>query len=168
MTGRHLHALLWLSTTWHSWRSVLEAGRSLTLAEKGGDGAEEIVAAPEFRLVATMNPGGDYGKRELSAALANRFTTVWVPAFRDLQELGAILRSQILGERRALDQGNSNLGRHCGYPNTRTFQVLDSQKAGGGGQCHTCQAAPRSGRSHILIQGLRCLVTQILPFTEQG
>ena len=54
--------------------SVLEPGRTLTLAERGGAGAEVIVAATGFRLVATMNPGGDYGKKELSPALSNRFT----------------------------------------------------------------------------------------------
>ncbi len=54
--------------------SVLEPGRTLTLAERGGAGAEVIVAAVGFRLVATMNPGGDYGKKELSPALSNRFT----------------------------------------------------------------------------------------------
>lgn len=37
--------------------SVLEPGRSLMLAERGGAGAELIVAHPAFRLVATMNPG---------------------------------------------------------------------------------------------------------------
>lgn len=37
--------------------SVLEPGRTLTLAEKGGAGAEVIHAAPGFRLFATMNPG---------------------------------------------------------------------------------------------------------------
>lgn len=26
-----------------------------------------------------MNPGGDFGKRELSPALRNRFTEIWVP-----------------------------------------------------------------------------------------
>ncbi len=57
-------------------RSVLEPGRTLTLAERGGAGAEVIVAAAGFRLVATMNPGGDYGKKELSPALSNRFTQV--------------------------------------------------------------------------------------------
>ncbi len=77
--------------------SVLEAGRSLTLAEKGGAGAEEIVAAPGFRLVATMNPGGDYGKRELAPALANRFTSIWVAATSSLAELEAILRSHLQG-----------------------------------------------------------------------
>ena len=53
---------------------MLEPGRTLTLAERGGAGAEVIVAAMGFRLVATMNPGGDYGKKELSPALSNRFT----------------------------------------------------------------------------------------------
>lgn len=77
--------------------SVLEPGRTLTLAEKGGAGAEEIVAAPGFRLVATMNPGGDFGKRELSPALANRFTAIWVPPIEDADELAAILHAHIAG-----------------------------------------------------------------------
>ncbi|KAL8274975.1 hypothetical protein Esti_001031 [Eimeria stiedai] len=84
--------------------SVLEEGRHLLLTEQGaaaasnaagaGSGDEEgaeaaaaglavvdVVAAPAFRFVATMNPGGDYGKRELSPALRNRLTEVYVPAF---------------------------------------------------------------------------------------
>ncbi len=49
--------------------SVLEPERTVILAEKGADvGADEhvdvIVAADAFRVVATMNPGGDYGKKE--------------------------------------------------------------------------------------------------------
>ncbi|GAB4814206.1 hypothetical protein N2152v2_001252 [Parachlorella kessleri] len=75
--------------------SVLEPGRTLTLAERGGAGAEVIAAHPAFRLVATMNPGGDYGKKELSPALANRFTSIWVPAIEDLGELRAILESRL-------------------------------------------------------------------------
>ncbi|KAG8892415.1 hypothetical protein FRC01_014182, partial [Tulasnella sp. 417] len=61
--------------------SVLEPGRTLTLAEKGGWDIDrlEVVASPDFKLVATMNPGGDYGKKELSPALRNRFTEIWVP-----------------------------------------------------------------------------------------
>ncbi len=77
---------------------MLEPGRTLTLAEKGGAGAEEITAAPGFRLVATMNPGGDYGKRELSPALSNRFTTVWVPPIEDLTELAALLNARLASE----------------------------------------------------------------------
>ena len=53
---------------------MLEPGRTLTLAERGGEGAEVVVAEPGFRVVATMNPGGDFGKKELSPALTNRFT----------------------------------------------------------------------------------------------
>lgn len=56
--------------------SVLEPGRTLLLAEKGGPVPEKIVAAEGFRVIATMNPGGDHGKRELSPALSNRFTQV--------------------------------------------------------------------------------------------
>lgn len=77
---------------------MLEAERSLTLAEKAGAGAEEIIAAPGFRVVATMNPGGDYGKRELSPALSNRFTSLWVPATSSLAELECILHSRMEGQ----------------------------------------------------------------------
>lgn len=77
--------------------SVLEPGRTLTLAEKGGAGAEVITAAPGFRLVGTMNPGGDYGKKELSPALSNRFTQIWVPPIEDQAELAAIIHSRIIG-----------------------------------------------------------------------
>lgn len=60
--------------------SVLEPERSLLLSEKGGGAnVELIVAAENFRVFATMNPGGDFGKKELSAALQNRFTEIWVP-----------------------------------------------------------------------------------------
>lgn len=75
-------------------RSALESGRTITLSEKGG---EVVVAAPGFRIVATMNPGGDYGKRELSPALSNRFTQAWVPSVQDSTELLAILESRMTG-----------------------------------------------------------------------
>lgn len=35
------------------------------------------------RVVATMNPGGDFGKRELSPALRSRFTEVKSLSWRD-------------------------------------------------------------------------------------
>ena len=77
--------------------SVLEPSRTLTLAEKGGAGAEVITAAPGFRLVGTMNPGGDYGKKELSPALSNRFTQIWVPPIEEEVELAAIVQSRLTG-----------------------------------------------------------------------
>jgi len=52
--------------------SVLEPEKTLLLPEKGGKKADQIVAQPNFVIVATMNPGGDFGKRELSPALRNR------------------------------------------------------------------------------------------------
>jgi len=45
------------------------------------------VAHPNFILMATMNPGGDFGKKELSPALRNRFTEVWVPSYDDMHDL---------------------------------------------------------------------------------
>ena len=50
--------------------SVLEPERSLLLAERGsGEGEEQeiavIKAQEAFRVVSTMNPGGDFGKKEV-------------------------------------------------------------------------------------------------------
>lgn len=42
------------------------------LAEKGSgdnDDVELIKAAASFRLVATMNPGGDFGKKEVDVQM---------------------------------------------------------------------------------------------------
>jgi midasin len=58
--------------------SVLEAEKSLLLPEKGLSRAEEVRAEEGFFIIATMNPSGDFGKRELSPALRNRFTEIWV------------------------------------------------------------------------------------------
>ncbi|KAF8895596.1 hypothetical protein BD779DRAFT_1609097 [Infundibulicybe gibba] len=61
--------------------SVLEPARTIVLAERGGDDSRDpsIQADPRFKLISTMNPGGDFGKKELSPALRNRFTEIWVP-----------------------------------------------------------------------------------------
>lgn len=52
--------------------SVLEPERRILLAEKGvGVGnnseVENLEAGKNFQILATMNPGGDYGKKEVSA-----------------------------------------------------------------------------------------------------
>ena len=60
--------------------SVLEPSRTILLAEKSGKQIESIQAHNNFILLATMNPGGDYGKKELSPALRNRFTEIYVPS----------------------------------------------------------------------------------------
>ncbi|KAK6341246.1 hypothetical protein TWF696_008332 [Orbilia brochopaga] len=66
--------------------SVLEPEREIFLAEKGYKDAK-ITAHPDFQFLATMNPGGDYGKKELSPALRNRFTEIWVPPMDDFDDV---------------------------------------------------------------------------------
>lgn len=60
------------------------------MAEKGGYNLEQLTGHKDFFLLATMNPGGDHGKKELSPALRNRFTEIWVPPVTDVKELGGI------------------------------------------------------------------------------
>ena len=74
--------------------SVLEPSRTLFLAEKGTNNSL-IKASPDFQFLATMNPGGDYGKRELSPALRNRFTEIWVPHTSDENEMLEIAQAKI-------------------------------------------------------------------------
>ena len=83
--------------------SVLEPSRTLTLAEKGGEGptcvhesdkllfSSEVRAHEDFRIFATMNPGGDFGKRELSPALRSRFTEIWVPPIKRRDDIDLVL-----------------------------------------------------------------------------
>ncbi|KAI7907509.1 P-loop containing nucleoside triphosphate hydrolase protein [Cokeromyces recurvatus] len=75
--------------------SVLEPSRLLVLAEKGGKNVEELYAHTNFQFLATMNPGGDYGKKELSPALRNRFTEIWVPSVTDRDDLISIINEQM-------------------------------------------------------------------------
>ncbi|XP_067947567.1 midasin-like [Watersipora subatra] len=82
--------------------SVLEPSRTLVLAEKGGE-LEVIKADPNFRMVATMNPAGDYGKKELSPALRNRFTEIWCPQSRNLNDFKLIIAHNISTELKMLD-----------------------------------------------------------------
>ncbi|XP_057678283.1 midasin isoform X2 [Corythoichthys intestinalis] len=109
--------------------SVLEMEKSLVLAEKGsGDNSdvELIHAAEGFRLVATMNPGGDFGKKELSPALRNRFTEIWCPQSNERTDLHQIIQHN-LRPGLSLDDGDiadlildfiewlthQDFGRHC-------------------------------------------------------
>ncbi|KIJ64401.1 hypothetical protein HYDPIDRAFT_132220 [Hydnomerulius pinastri MD-312] len=75
--------------------SVLEPDRTIVLAERGGTDGEypAVRAAETFKLLATMNPGGDYGKKELSPALRNRFTEIWVPPVDGPFDLEMIVES---------------------------------------------------------------------------
>ena len=87
--------------------SVLEPSRLLVLAEKGDNNSSDfrtddrvIVAHDEFRIFATMNPGGDFGKRELSPALRSRFTEIWVPPVADRADFEVVLARSMVTNRR--------------------------------------------------------------------
>ncbi|GAB1601935.1 midasin-like [Argonauta hians] len=80
--------------------SVLEPERTLLLSEKGsGDAVEnkvpQIIAKEEFRILATMNPGGDFGKKELSPALRNRFTEIWCPQVASPGDMVSIIQHNL-------------------------------------------------------------------------
>ncbi|EPE31743.1 P-loop containing nucleoside triphosphate hydrolase [Glarea lozoyensis ATCC 20868] len=74
--------------------SVLEPARTILLAEKGTEDSF-ISAADGFQFLATMNPGGDYGKRELSPALRNRFTEIWVPSLSEHDDVLQIVQTKL-------------------------------------------------------------------------
>lgn len=86
--------------------SVLEPSRLLVLAEKGGREIEELIAHPDFRIIATMNPGGDFGKKELSPALRNRFTEIFVPAVDQREDLIHIILKRLHSRRPSSQQEN--------------------------------------------------------------
>jgi midasin (ATPase involved in ribosome maturation) len=55
-----------------------EPEQRLLLAEKGGEC--NVSAEPGFQFVATMNPGGDFGKKEVSELIGLTFLmliSVW-------------------------------------------------------------------------------------------
>ena len=74
--------------------SVLEPHRSILLAEKGPIDSM-VVADGGFQFLSTMNPGGDYGKRELSAALRNRMTEIWAPQWSEDEDILPILQMRL-------------------------------------------------------------------------
>ena len=82
--------------------SLLEPERSLLLSEKGIDLSEDskdadntIIANENFFFIGTMNPGGDYGKKELSPALRNRFTEIWCDGCTERKDLQAIIEHNL-------------------------------------------------------------------------
>ncbi|CAL6107242.1 Midasin [Hexamita inflata] len=72
--------------------SVFETIRELTLSEKPEFAI--ITASNKFRVVSTMNPGGDYGKKELSPALRNRMTEIYVEAINNENEVRQIIQKR--------------------------------------------------------------------------
>ena len=77
--------------------SVLESDRCLYLMEQSNlrqdsiKGVRSIKGHSEFQIVATMNPGGDFGKRELSPALRNRLVEIWCPSISSREDIISLI-----------------------------------------------------------------------------
>ncbi|XP_064473273.1 midasin-like [Ornithodoros turicata] len=97
--------------------SLLEPQRTLLLAEQN----EALVAHPEFRFMATMNPAGDFGKKELSPALRNRFTEIWCPSDASMSDMSAIVEHNVC----------SDLGKDIWGPRIADFVSWLGQDAAG-------------------------------------
>ncbi|GJN93579.1 hypothetical protein Rhopal_006636-T1 [Rhodotorula paludigena] len=83
------------TTARYEWRD----DRAASLADDSVLERLNSVLEPSRTLVSTveilaiMNPGGDFGKKELSPALRNRFTEIWFPAVGDPIDLLHIIGS---------------------------------------------------------------------------
>lgn len=108
--------------------SVLEPGRSLLLAEKGTDNSF-VRAADGFQFFATMNPGGDFGKKELSPALRNRFTEIWVPPLSNRQDILDIVVDKLKPQSKPLAHVIVDFsywfGKTCRSSSATAFSIRD-------------------------------------------
>lgn len=95
--------------------SLLEPERQLVLPERGMEDNSDVVvitAAKNFHFVGTMNPGGDFGKKELSPALRNRFTEIWCDSVTIREDLLKVLEKSVCKEisLRNQEDGSSGIG----------------------------------------------------------
>ncbi|GAM90306.1 hypothetical protein ANO11243_083490 [Dothideomycetidae sp. 11243] len=103
--------------------SVLEPHRSMLLAEKGSVDSF-VTAADSFQFFATMNPGGDYGKKELSPALRNRFTEIWVPALSDADDILSVISAKLKDDRFAQPMFDFAIWFHARFKNSGTSTAV--------------------------------------------
>lgn len=82
---------------------LLESTRTVLLTDAGAD-AEIVVANENFQVIATMNPGTDHGKKELSKALRNRFTEIWCSCDHPIEDIKNILMRRLETKKYAHEQ----------------------------------------------------------------
>jgi midasin len=82
-----------------------EPERRLFVAERADQSKDDlsITAHPEFRIFGTMNPGRDYGKKELSPALRNRFTEIWAEQTHNTDDIIDIIEKNLKLNQVSLD-----------------------------------------------------------------
>ena len=91
---------------------------------------EEIVALESFRCFATMNPGGDFGKRKLSPAFRDRFTETWCSTFVHCFDIVSIIEHNLndkLSER-SNDLKNLIANSICSYLEQFNQDILCQEK----------------------------------------
>ncbi|KAG0416410.1 Midasin, partial [Dictyocoela roeselum] len=63
----------------------------------------------QFKVIATMNPGTDFGKKELSPALRNRFTEIYYEIEKDIYfEIIKNLSERVIDDNKNNDDDNKN------------------------------------------------------------
>ena len=129
--------------------SVLETERTLVLAEKAGAADAVITAADGFAVIATMNPGGDYGKKELSPALRNRFTEVWVPPVDSPDDQAAIVGARLPPELHTCIEPMLAFGRWLGAQVGDPLGVRDLLAWAS----FVCATTPHLGAAHAFAHG---------------
>ncbi|XP_041985023.1 midasin [Aricia agestis] len=90
--------------------SLLEPERQLVLSERSLEDNNDILvitAHKNFHFIGTMNPGGDFGKKELSPALRNRFTEIWCDHVTSRSDLVAVLEKSVV---KGISLGNQEDG----------------------------------------------------------
>ncbi|VDM57864.1 unnamed protein product [Angiostrongylus costaricensis] len=92
---------------------LFEEERTLLLSDAGVE-VHSVSARDSFQIIATMNPGGDYGKKELSKALRNRFTEIWSCCDFEECELVKIFESRL----------NSTLEESLGPPQESPAELV--------------------------------------------
>ncbi|XP_031637557.1 midasin [Contarinia nasturtii] len=117
---------------------VLEPERTILLAEKGGcdenltndlnnpNASEFVISANDgFQFLATMNPSGDFGKKELSPALRNRFTEIWCRSADNEHDLVLIAEHALrIGSTANLDEIKMNILKNTAIVIVKTIRFI--------------------------------------------
>ncbi|OAV86600.1 hypothetical protein PTTG_29815 [Puccinia triticina 1-1 BBBD Race 1] len=101
----------------------------------------QITARLSFQISATMNPGGDFGKRELSPALRNRFTEIWVPLVLDPRDRFAVYCDRL--SRKANHQRVTSVNEKMGGAHYLIFRVFSKSPISA--QFSACELSLRDG-----------------------
>ena len=145
--------------------SLLEPERCLFLYERGGEAVEEVHPHAAFRLFACMNPGGDFGKRELSPALRNRLTEVWVPNEATAAEAMVLVRERLADAE--LQRWFAAALRCCGERETVTRRLTLRDVCGWVELVERAMAVHGAAAADAFVHGAHTFVLDALPEADR-